>query len=141
MKIAALALLRLGYSIRVETKSRVLWIVFLQQKVNGHAETLAALWKPNGRRHGTSFHIIGYRGTAYEDRFAVNLPEESIITEGPSLLNQPIRRFNQLIQQHLFNPGLFYKLFLIVNMRYHNKTLVYVCFYLKLYLNVYLLFL
>jgi len=101
MKIAALALLRLGYSVRVETRDRALWIVFLEQKVNGHAQTLAALWKPNGRRHGTSFHIIGYRDTAFEDRFAVNLPRKSIIAEGPSLLNQPIRRFNQLIKQDL----------------------------------------
>ncbi len=98
MKIAALALLRLGYSIRVETKGRVLWIIFLEQKVNGHAETLAALWKPNGQRSGTSFHIIGYRDTAFEDRFAVNLPKKAIVTEGPSLLSQPIRRFNQLIR-------------------------------------------
>jgi len=90
----ALALLRLGYSVRVETGGRVLWIVFLEQKVNGHAQTLAALWKPNGRRHGTSFH-------AFEDRFAVNVPRKSIIAEGPSLLSQPIRRFNQLIQHKL----------------------------------------
>lgn len=82
MKIAALALLRLGYSIRVETKSRVLWIIFLEQKVNGHAETLAALWKPNGRRSGTNFHIIGYRGTAFEDRFAVNLPKSPSLPRG-----------------------------------------------------------
>lgn len=98
MKIAALALLRLGYRVRVETRSRVLWIIFLEQKTNGHAETLAALWKPNGRSSGTSFHIGGYSGTAFEDRFAVNLPESSIVAEGPSKLHQPIRRFNQLIK-------------------------------------------
>ncbi len=101
MKIAALALLRLGYSVRVETQGRVLWIVFLEQKVNGHARTLAALWKPNGRRHGTSFHIGGYRDSAFEDRFAVNLPRKSVIADGPSLLHQPIRRFNQLIKLDL----------------------------------------
>jgi len=97
MKIAALALLRLGYSVRIETKDRELWIVFLEQKVNGSAETLAALWKPNGRRTGSIFHIVGYRGSAFEDRFAVNLRRETIVGEGPSLLNQPIRRFNQLL--------------------------------------------
>jgi hypothetical protein len=98
MKIAALALVRLGYSVRVETVGRELWIIFLEQKVNGTAETLAALWKPNGRRMGTIFHIVGYTGTAFEDRFAVNLPKRSIIAEGPSLLHEPIRRFNQLIE-------------------------------------------
>jgi len=98
MKIAALALLRLGYQVRVETKDRVLWIVFLEQKVNGRAETLAALWKPNGRNTGTSFHIVGYRGSAFEDRFAVNLRRETVVSESPSKLHQPIRRFNQLFQ-------------------------------------------
>ncbi|MDD5501230.1 MAG: hypothetical protein PHH57_06065 [Candidatus Omnitrophica bacterium] len=103
MKIAALALLRLGYSVRIETKGRVLWVVFVEQKTNGHAQTLAALWKPNGRAHGTCFHIIGYRGTAFEDRFAVNLPKKAIVNEGPSLLLQPTRRFNQLIRYDFGN--------------------------------------
>ena len=98
MKIAALALLRLGYSVRVETVGKEIWIIFLEQKVNGRAETLAALWRPNGRRAGTIFHIVGYTGTAFDDRFAVNLPRKSIVAEGPSLLHEPARRFNQLIQ-------------------------------------------
>jgi hypothetical protein len=98
MKIAALALIRMGYPVRVETVGRELWIIFLEQKVNGHAETLAALWRPNERRLGTVFHIVGYRGPAFEDRFAVNLPKSSIIAESPSKLHKPIRRFNQLIQ-------------------------------------------
>jgi len=76
MKIAALALIRMGYPVRVE----------------------AALWRPSERRHGTVFHVVGYRGPAFEDRFAVNLPRSSIIAEGPSKLHKPIRRFNQLIQ-------------------------------------------
>ncbi len=104
MKIAALALLRLGYSVRVETRERNVGIIFLEQKVNGRAETLSALWKPNGRRSGTVFHIVGYRGPAFEDRFAVNLPRKSIIAEGPSKLHEPIRRLNQLIQ-HDFPDG------------------------------------
>ena len=106
MKIAALALLRLGYPVRVETMGRELWIIFLEQKVNGRAETLAALWRANGRSSGTVFHVIGYHGTAFDNRFAVNLPREAIAAEGPSLLYQPIRRFNQLIE-HQFpaEPG------------------------------------
>ncbi len=106
MKIAALALLRLGYSVRVETKDRVLWIVFIEQKVNGHIQTLAALWKPNGRTSGTCFHIGGYRGPDFKDRFAVNLSKKAIIAEGPSLLTRPVRRFNQLIQYDFASTGL-----------------------------------
>jgi len=98
MKIAALALLRLGYQVRVETRGRTLWMIFLEQKVNGTAETLAAIWKPSGRRAGTVFHIIGYTDTAFEDRFAVNIPRASIIAEAPSLLYEPHRRYNQLIR-------------------------------------------
>jgi len=98
MKIAALALLRKGYSVRVETADRELWIIFLQQTTNGHVETLAALWKPYSRRSGTVFHFIGYTDSAFEDRFAVNLPRSAIISEGPSPVIQPVRRFNQLIR-------------------------------------------
>ena len=97
MKIAALALLRQGYSVRVETVGKEIWIIFLEQKVNGTAETLAALWRPNGRRAGTIFHIAGYTGTAFEDRFAVNLRREAVVGQGPSLQHDPIRRFNQLL--------------------------------------------
>jgi hypothetical protein len=98
MKIAALALLRLGYSIRVETVGREIWIIFLEQAVNGGVETLAALWREGGRKQGTIFHVVGYRGSAFENRFAVNLPRASVIADGPSLLQEPIRRFNQLIR-------------------------------------------
>ena len=98
MKIAALALVRKGYSVHVETVGREVWMVFLEQRVNGSAETLAALWRPDGTAIGTRFHIIGYDGPAFEDRFAVNLPRSAIIAEGPSRLSQPIRRFNQLIR-------------------------------------------
>ena len=97
MKIAALALLRMGYSVHVETVGREIWVVFLQQKVNGSAETLAAMWRPNGIRVGTRFHIIGYFGFAFEDRFAVNLPRKAVLAEGPSQLTEPLRRFNQLL--------------------------------------------
>lgn len=98
MKIAALALLRKGYSVKVETVGREIWIIFLEQKVNGRAETLSAIWRSNGSTRGTKFHIIGYRGPAFEDRIAVNLPRLAVIAEVPSPVSQPIRRFNQLIR-------------------------------------------
>jgi len=97
MKIAALALIRKGYPVYIETVGRELWVVFLEQKVDGAAETLAALWRPNGTKAGTKFHIMGYTASAFSDRFAVNLPRSSVIAEGPSPITQPVRRFNQLI--------------------------------------------
>ena len=98
MKIAALALLRKGYSVHVETVGKELWVIFLEQKVNGSAETLAAMWRPGGTKVGTKFHIIGYTGPAFERYFAVNLPRRLILAEGPSLLTKPTRRFNQLVR-------------------------------------------
>ena len=97
MKIAALALIRRGWPVYVETVGRELWIIFLEQAVDGTAETLAALWRPNGRMQGTEFHIVGYTGSAFEDRFAVNLPRSAIVAEGRSRIDKPIMRFNQLI--------------------------------------------
>jgi len=104
MKIACLALIRKGWPVYVETVGRELWIVFIAQTVDGTAETLAALWRPNGTKTGTTFHIIGYTGGAFEDRFAVNLPKSSILWEGPSTIKQPKQRFNQLID-HAFPTG------------------------------------
>ena len=98
MKIAALALIRKGYSVHVKTIGRELWIVFLQQKVDGVADTLAAMWRPNGTVKGTKFHIIGYTGTAFERYFAINLPRSVVLWETPSTINTPIRRYNQLIK-------------------------------------------
>lgn len=98
MKIGTLALLRKGYSVHVRTVRRELWVIFVEQKVNGKAETLAALWRPGGIRVGTEFHIIGYTGPAFERYFAVNLPRSLILAEVPSPLAKPKRRFNQLIK-------------------------------------------
>jgi len=104
MKIAALAMIRKGYSVHVETAGRELWIIFLEQEADGKVQTLAALWRAGGTQIGTRFHIIGYTGSAFEDRFAVNLPRKNIIADGPSRLAQPVRRFNQLIN-HPFPNG------------------------------------
>jgi len=98
MKIAALALVRMGYNVHVETVGRELWIVFLEQKVNGRVETLAALWRPDGIRVGTRFHIIGYHGSAFEKNFTINLPKSAILASGPSPLAEPVQRFNQLLE-------------------------------------------
>jgi hypothetical protein len=97
MKIAALALLRRGYSVHVRTAGRDIWVFFLKQRVDGVADTLAAMWRPNGRARGTEFHIIGYFGPAFEDRFTVNLPRRALLARGPSPLAEPVQRFNQLL--------------------------------------------
>lgn len=97
MKVASLALLRLGYPLHVETVGRELWTIFLLQKVNGHVETLAALWRPDGSKRGTVFHIIGYTGSVYTDNFSVNLPRSAVIAQGAAPLFHPIQRYNQLI--------------------------------------------
>jgi len=108
MKIAALALVRMGYDVHVETVGRELWIIFLEQRVNGKAETLAALWRPDGIRVGTRFHIIGYYGDAFEKNFAVNLPRTAILAEGPSPLSEPVVRFNQLLDPAYTNGSRIY---------------------------------
>ncbi|AOV98875.1 hypothetical protein [Dehalococcoides mccartyi] len=99
MKIAALALIRKGYSVHIETGNKEIWIIFLEQEAEGKVQTLAALWRPvSTPRTGTRFHIIGYFGEAFADRFAVNLSRKQIVAEAPSQITQPIRRFNQLIR-------------------------------------------
>jgi len=98
MKIAALALLRKGYPVHVETIGREFWIIFLEQQVNGKVETLAALWRPNGSRTGTTFHIISYDGPSFDGYFAVNLPRRLILAEVPSPIAVPKIRYNQLIR-------------------------------------------
>jgi hypothetical protein len=98
MKIACLALIRAGYPVHIETVGRELWVIFLQQTVDGTAETLAALWRPNGTIKGTKLHIIGYNGPAFERYFAVNLPHDLVLWETPSTVITPVRRYNQLIK-------------------------------------------
>jgi len=97
MKIAALALVRMGYDVHIQTVDRELWITFLEQKVNGKVETLAALWRRDGIGVGTRFHIIGYHGDSFEKNFVINLPKAAILAEGPSPISEPVVRFNQLL--------------------------------------------
>jgi len=98
MKVATLALIRRGYSVHIQTVGREFWIIFLEQEADIKIPTLSALWRPGGTRIGTRFHILGYTGDAFADRFAVNLPRIAVIADGPSRLTRPVRRFNQLIQ-------------------------------------------
>ena len=98
MKVGALALLRDGYSVYVKTVNRDIWIIFLQQKVNGRVETLSAMWRHSSTTRGTKFYIIGYNGPAYERYFAVNLPKNLILAKVPSPIDKPKLRVNQLIR-------------------------------------------
>jgi len=99
MKLALLTFLRLGYSVQVLTVGRELWAVFVRVKTgpDEYDEQLQALWRVNGSRVGTTFHIIGYTGPNYEGRFAVNLPRSLILAETPSPITEPKVRYNQLI--------------------------------------------
>ena len=98
MKIAGLALVREGYPVHIMTVGRELWIIFLEQDVNGKAKSLAALWRPGGTTEGTTWHIIGYDGKAYSDRFSVNLPKAAIKAQVPAPITEPVQRYNQLIE-------------------------------------------
>jgi len=108
MKISALALLRMGFGVHVHTVRREIHMIFLEQKVNGRVQTLAALWKPNGTAKGTRFHIVGYRGEAFANRFAVNIPRSRILAEVPIPLPGPTQRYNQLIRNEVEGEGVIY---------------------------------
>lgn len=97
MKIAALTLLRKGYSVKVDTAGREVYLVFVKVPIDGQVEQLAAIWRPGGRSQGTVFHIIGYHGPDFKDRFAVNIPGKDIVWQDSSQLVEPIRRRNQII--------------------------------------------
>lgn len=97
MKISSLALTRSGYRVYVETTDKELWIVFFEQQVNGRAETLAALWRPNGITTGTKFSIINYFGDSFKNNFSINLPKKAIVSDAPSHIESPIPRKNQII--------------------------------------------
>ncbi|MDP2729707.1 MAG: hypothetical protein Q8O55_04425 [Dehalococcoidales bacterium] len=101
MKISTLVLVRSGYPVHVTTVGKELWVVFLELDIDGTTSLqLNALYKAGGSSRGTKFNIIGYHGSAYADRFAVNIPKEDILWKGPSLVTQPEQRYNMLYPSH-----------------------------------------
>ncbi len=101
MKISTLVLVRSGYPVHITTVGKEIWIVFLELEIDGvMSQQLNALYKADGSSRGTKFHIIGYNGTAYADRFAVNIPENDILWRGPSLVTEPKQRYNVLYPSH-----------------------------------------
>jgi len=92
MKVASLAILREGYEIYIETVGKEYAVLFYEQPINGRISVLAAMWKPGGTQSGTKFHIIGYYGSPYSERFAVNLLPSSIICEAPANQDFPTPR-------------------------------------------------
>jgi hypothetical protein len=105
MKIGGLELVRAGYPVYIETVGKQIFIIFIEQEVEGKVETLAALWKEGGTDSGTNFHIINYQGDDFADRFAVNLPRKAIVARSPSLLSDPVLRYNQLITYDFTKQG------------------------------------
>lgn len=102
MKIAALALMREGYQVHVMTKGREMWSVLYPVKVQvtppAYENCICFLWRENGSAKGTTWHIHGYTGSAYEGLFSVNLPRSMILAEVPSGVMKPKQRYNQLIR-------------------------------------------
>ena len=103
MKIAALAMVRAGYPVHVDTREKEIWIIFLEQPTGDHqvAHSLAALWQPQPDkdfRWGTKFNFIGYNGCDYRDRFATNLPPKAVVSRSLAKLVSPLLRHNSLIE-------------------------------------------
>ena len=100
MKIASLALIRQGYGVHVDTVGREVWMIFIEQDVGGGetVQSLAAMWRNSNTKIGTKFHIIGYTGDDYHDRFVINLPKWDILAQSPALISKPTQRYNYLIR-------------------------------------------
>jgi len=86
MKIACLALIRMGYPVHVETGGPGPVDHLLRAEGEWHCGNAGGTMAAGQPQDGTVFHIIGYKGDAFADRFAVNLPQSAIIAEGPSRL-------------------------------------------------------
>lgn len=98
MKIGALAMLRDGYPVYVESGNREVHLLFMEQEADTKVMSLAAIWRElSPPIQGTAWHIIGYNGPDFKDRFAVNLPKNAILVSNPSLLDEPVQRNNQII--------------------------------------------
>lgn len=99
MKIASLALLRKGYPVHVLTVGKELYMIFVEQEAGDtKVQSLAALWRPDGTEIGTKWHIIGYFGDSYSDRFTINLPKSAFVSQAPTRITQPKLRYDQLIK-------------------------------------------
>lgn len=105
MKIGALALVREGFPVYVEAADRQVIICFLEQEVQGKVETLAALWRQGEPKVGTTWHIMNYHGDDFADRFYPNLPREATLALVPSQLDQPVQRYNALIEYDFTGTG------------------------------------
>ncbi len=102
MKIAALAMVRAGHAVHVDTRDQELWLVFYEQQVgNGDVvNTLAAMWRPSTEhiKWGTRFQFLGYLGRDFKYRFATNVPREATVVWAPAKIESPIKRYNQIIE-------------------------------------------
>lgn len=102
MKIAALALLREGHQVRVLTRGFEIWAVLHPQKVQisppVHEDCICFLWRENGTSTGTIWSIRGYTGPDYHRNFVQNLPRSLILAKAPSIITQPVQRYNLLLR-------------------------------------------
>ena len=95
MKVAALALVRKGYPVKIEPASKEMWLAFLKVELDAGRE---AEQPPFGvQRHPPGTRFISWAIPAALQTAAVNLPRKAEFSSGPSTLTQPVRRFNQLL--------------------------------------------
>lgn len=98
MKIGALAMLRDGYPVYVESGNREVHLLFMEQEADTKVMSLAAIWRElSPPIQGTAWRIIGYNGPDFKDRFTVNLPKAAILSTVPSMITEPVVRNNQII--------------------------------------------
>lgn len=96
LKVAALALLRLGYGLTVETVGRDIMFVLYEQEIDGgDIFTLAALWRKNDIGQGTRVTIHGYDFTKpdYSDRF-IQTADLDLLHKTKAQITKPIQRYN-----------------------------------------------
>ncbi|MFH1765968.1 MAG: hypothetical protein ABIF09_17410 [Gemmatimonadota bacterium] len=108
MKIAALALVRAGIPVVIQTVGREVRVLFIEQEINGHVQSLGAIWHEDGTAIGTIFRLIGYTETAYASRFTINLPDNAILFRALSTISRPVQQYNLLIDPTKTNgPSIF----------------------------------
>ncbi len=96
LKVAALALLRSGYGLTMQTVGKDIIFCMYNQNIDNEAiGTLAALWKNNDTKSGTQVIIQGYDfdKPTYEDRFTQTANME-VLHKVKAHIMKPTQRYN-----------------------------------------------
>jgi hypothetical protein len=98
LKVAALALLRLGYGLEVKTVGRdIIFAMYEQDIENETISTLAAIWKPNNCIRGTTVTIRDYDFSKpnFDERFT-QTADLNVLHKSKSQITKPIQRYNYI---------------------------------------------